>query len=128
MILTLGGCVGGLGLFLNSLVISKFWGINMQYQLVAQFPEKLINLNFLVEIENDLEGLLVSDEVDGHDVGSGDANIFIITNKPEDTFQNLKPYLIDKKLINFVKIAYRRTDEGKLIILYPDSLKEFRLT
>lgn len=76
----------------------------MQYQLVVQFPEKLIGLDHLCKIEDDLANISSDNKIDGHDIGSGEANIFILTNNPEYSFQNLKSYLVDKELLSFVKV------------------------
>ena len=97
----------------------------MQYQLVLQFPEKLIDFNRLVEIEEDLARILKSSEIDGHDIGSGEVNFFILTNEPKDEFKRLKQYLIDKELLHSLKAAYRRTDKEEYVVLCPDSLTKF---
>lgn len=99
----------------------------MQYQLVLQFPEKLINLDTLVKIEDEFIKILKDDEVDGHDVGSGEVNFFILTNNPENVFKSLRQYLTDKELLNCAKMAYRRTNEETYVILHPASLKEFNV-
>jgi len=99
----------------------------MQYQLILQFPEKLINLNDLVKIEDDFVKILKDGELDGHDIGSGEVNFFILTNRPDNAFKSLKPYLMSKELLNCVKSAYRRIDDEKFFILYPTSLKAFNV-
>lgn len=99
----------------------------MQYQLVLQFPEKLINFDSIVNIEDNFIKILKDGEVDGHDIGSGEVNFFILTNKPENAFKSLEKYLMDKELLNCVKSAYRRIDDENFVILYPPSLKEFNV-
>jgi hypothetical protein len=99
----------------------------MQYLLVLQFPEKLIDFNRLVEIEDDLAEMLKDSEIDGHDIGLGEVNFFILTNKPKDEFKRLKQYLIGKELFNSMKAAYRRTDGEEYVILCPDTLTKFKV-
>ena len=57
----------------------------MKYQLVLQFYASSIeDFDQLIEIEEMLESTLGNlHEVDGHDFGSGEMNIFIHTNDPE---------------------------------------------
>ena len=97
----------------------------MNYQLILQFPEKLFNFDYLVQIEEDLTQILKDDEFDGHDVGSGEINFIILTNKPDNAFKSLKQYLVDKELFNCVKAAYRTIDGETFTVLYPASLKKF---
>ena len=48
------------------------------YQLVLQFaPKALPDYDALVALERQLTGQLGESAVDGHDMGSGEANIFI---------------------------------------------------
>ncbi len=99
----------------------------MQYQLVLQFPAKLINLDSLVKIEDDFVEIIKDGEVDGHDIGSEEVNFFILTNEPDNVFKSLKQYLIEEELLNCLKAAYRPIDGEKFVILYPSSLKKFNV-
>jgi hypothetical protein len=66
----------------------------MRYQLVLQFAaDTLTDYDALVALENQLIGSLGHDAVDGHDMGSGEANVFIHTTDPQDTFRRLVPVL-----------------------------------
>ncbi len=62
----------------------------MQYQLVLQFPlAEDFDFDALIELETKLTFELGSvHDVDGHDIGSGEVNIFILTNNPDEAFKN----------------------------------------
>ncbi len=101
----------------------------MQYQLVIQFPELFFDdLDEIAELEDRLDASLLDAECDGHDIGSGEVNIFIHTNKPMETYEILKHILekehIDRKII---KIAYREIEKDHFICLFPEDLKDFKL-
>ena len=61
----------------------------MDYQLVLQFRgDSLADYDTMVALENELiDELGDSADVDAHDVGSGEVNIFIITTDPARTFR-----------------------------------------
>jgi hypothetical protein len=99
----------------------------MQYQLVLQLPENLISFDQLVKIENDITKIIKDDEVDGHDIGSGEINFFILTNNPDTAFNSLRQYLTTKRLWKHLKAAYRDINGKDYIILYPNTLKEFKV-
>ena len=56
----------------------------MKYQLVLQFNASSIeDFDAMVALEEDIERVLGENhEVDGHDYGSGEMNIFVHTNDP----------------------------------------------
>lgn len=99
----------------------------MQYQLVLQFPEELINFDKLIKTENDLICVLTEDKVDGHDIGSGEVNFFIHTDHPEKSFKKLEKYLVDNQLLVCAKVAFRQLDGTEYRVLYPESLKVFNI-
>jgi hypothetical protein len=72
-----------------------------RYQIVLQLPgDSLANLDALVALEDqlidELEGVA---QVDGHDIGSNEGNIFIVTGKPIDTFARIRPLLEGRNLL-----------------------------
>jgi len=77
--------------------LSRTFGrrIKMHYQLVLQFGgNTLSDYNEMVELEDLLiENLGKSAEVDGHDCGSGETNIFILTSDPARTFGKVRQTL-----------------------------------
>ena len=64
----------------------------MLYQLVVQIkPASSADLNRLVNWEEALiERLATSAEVDGHDLGAGEFNIFLFTDDPSGTFRSIQ--------------------------------------
>lgn len=92
----------------------------MQYQLVLQFPaDTLADYDALVVLEQHLIATLGEAAVDGHDMGAGEANIFIATSNPQETFARLLPRLESCGRIAALTAAYRRTDDDRYHILWP---------
>jgi hypothetical protein len=100
----------------------------VKYQLVLQFQaESVQEFDELVVLEDLLvEKLPLGSEVDGHDLGSGEFNIFILTDQPEQTFhaaeQTIQLYHPPQKM----KAAYREFGQ-KFVILWPPTLREFKI-
>jgi len=102
----------------------------MKYQLVIQFSQELEGgFDRLINIEDELDkNLSINAEVDGHDFGSGQMNIFILTDEPLETFEQIKKILIrNNNLLNEAKMAYRDIQKNNFIILWPKDLKEFEV-
>ena len=81
----------------------------MRYQLVLQFTENLCgDLDCIIETEHRLIERLVHAEVDGHEIGNGEVNIFILTNNPVETFESVKN-ILESSGVDFenVKVAYK---------------------
>jgi hypothetical protein len=68
------------------------WYEEVKYQLVMQWPASSIaDYAALVAIENVLIADLSSQSVvDGHDAGVGEVNIFLFTDDPQRTFEEIK--------------------------------------
>lgn len=101
----------------------------MKYQLVLQFPAKsLDDYDVFVDLEEILRQK-ISDfgEIDGHDLGSGEMNIFIITNDPVKTFDHIKPIIVNHNFMSILKAAYRKLEGQEFKILWPVQLKQFRV-
>ena len=60
----------------------------MKYQLILQFPfSTLEDYDALVVLEESLSKHLANcADVDGHDAGSGEMNIFLLTDDPVQAF------------------------------------------
>ena len=102
----------------------------MDYLLVLQFRgDAVSHLDSIIAIEEQLiEKLGESVEVDGHDVGSGEINLFIFTSDPRATFEGAKSILEGAGFIESVTAAYRRVDGEEFTVIWPDgSAKEFRI-
>ena len=102
----------------------------MKYQLVIQFPEAMFGyLDWIIEMEDRLEDNLLNAELDGHDIGSGEVNIFIHTNHPQQTFELVKNILQrEEDVLENAKIAYRELCSEEYNCLWPEDLKAFEVT
>jgi hypothetical protein len=94
---------------------------SVMYQLVLQFrTDQSFEFETLVAIEERLIQVLgASAEVDGHDVGSGEANVFIRTRSPGQTFEVIKPVLSELGLLERVNAAYRNVSEEDYAVIWP---------
>jgi hypothetical protein len=101
----------------------------MEYQLVIQISANSIDdFDDTVSFEDDLIELLEGEaDVDGHDFGSGQANIFIITEQPEANFQKIINKYGEKIEKEKMKIAYREMGEDHFGVLYPNSTSDFSI-
>lgn len=94
----------------------------MRYQLVLQFAAGTISdYDALIAIEHQLIDTLGDNMVDGRDMGSGKANIFILTSDPQRTFRQLAPLLVRTGRMPAVTAAYRRTGEDCYHVLWPEN-------
>src|SRR5579863_10201843 len=71
---------------------SKTAEVQMRYQRVVQIkPASADDFHQLVKWEDALaEQFATSAEVDGHDLGAGEFNIFFFTDDPSDTFRRIQ--------------------------------------
>lgn len=100
--------------------------MSKQYQLVIQWDERIGDFELLIDIEDVLiDSLSPCHDVDGHDMGSGEMNIFIITADPVLAFNEIKDNLAGKLSLEDVRVAYRDLEEETFIVLWPLGLKEF---
>jgi hypothetical protein len=92
----------------------------MDYQLVLQCKsDSLADHDLMLALENDLiETLSDIAEIDGHDVGSGETNIFIITSAPILTFERTKSLLGRAGLLDVVSAAYRPAAGKAFVVLH----------
>ncbi len=99
----------------------------MKYQLILQWPALSVkDYDSMVSIEDSLIERLPSDsEVDGHDGGSGQVNIFIQTDNPAKTFEDVENIIIDRDSWSNMRIAYRDFDGSEYTILWPKNLRTF---
>ena len=115
---------------MGALPLSAVLDPHMDYQLVLQFRgDSLADYDAMVALENELIAELGhSAEVDGHDVGSGETNIFIITADPVRTFRESKVVLERKRCLGAVTAAYRAVDGEAYTVVWPEwPSKEFRV-
>lgn len=101
----------------------------MKYQLVLQWPATTIkDYDAMIEVEDTLiERLSEVNDVDGHDAGSGEVNIFIRTDDPKRAFNEVKAILGSCDFWVDARVAYREVSGGEYTILWPKDLTEFKV-
>ena len=103
----------------------------MKYQLVLQFRgDSLEDFNEMIALEDQLsEALGDSADVDGHDMGSGERNIFIFTSDPMRTFSQAKLVLERAENLQSVTAAYRPVKGDHFTVIWPEgSNTKFTIT
>jgi hypothetical protein len=103
----------------------------VKYQLVLQFPANSIaDYDEMIALEDQLTEVLGSSaEVDGHDCGLGEMNIFIHTNEPEKTFNRIRDVVAKREFFPNLVAAYRELSGEEYTILWPIGFdKPFRIT
>lgn len=101
----------------------------MDYQLVLQFSGKSVeDFDRLIEMEDRLEEHLEpNSEVDGHDFGSEEMNIFIYSSDPKECFERAKDILSGMTDISKMKAAYRHIESEEFTCLWPKGLNNFEV-
>ena len=97
----------------------------MKYQLVLQFQaESVQEFDELVVLEELLvENLPLHSQVDGHDFGSGEFNIFILTDQPKESFHAAEKTIQHYRPPQTLKVAYREVGQNNFVILWPPNLR-----
>ena len=95
----------------------------MDYQLVLQFRgNDCLDFDAMVSLEEEIQQIVESiSEVDGHDMGSGEINIFILTADPVATFERVKPLLSAASLLDKASAAYRELRSDDFTVLWSTS-------
>ena len=106
------------------------------YQLVVQFPRAGADskrFDELIELEEQIDVALAAQtiaELDGHDAGSGEFNLFIFCNAPRAVFDDIRPLIERVAPPADFRTAYRSLDdddEGTYHVLWPPDLAAFDL-
>jgi hypothetical protein len=98
----------------------------MKYQLVLQFAaDSTEDFDRLIALEDRLIEELDVATVDGHDFGSGEFNIFVLTDDPATVFGKAHGIVTSQGVPNALRSAYREMDGEDYVILWPSSLTEF---
>jgi hypothetical protein len=103
-----------------------------RYQLVIQFKmddDDDALRDEVLALEDDLierldPGLV---DVDGHDAGSGEMNLFLFTHEPAAAFAQIKPIMVARSLLDRSTAAYRPTDGEDFVPIWPEGLREFEV-
>ena len=101
----------------------------MNYQLVLQIPASSItDFDRLIMLEEAIiDGLGSTGDVDGHDAGSGEMNIFVLTDDPKLAFDRIKTIPdVGDHLLN-MKVAFREVGKHEFTIIHPHDLKSFAI-
>jgi len=101
----------------------------MKFQLVLQFSTaEMEQLDELMALEEDLiQNLPSTSEVDGHDFGSGELNIFIVTDQPREAFDAARSVIQRGSFMDQLRAAYRQQGKEEYVILWPEHLEQFRV-
>lgn len=95
----------------------------MQYQLVLQFRgDSFDEYEAMIALEDELvDELSKNAVVDGHDMGCGEVNIFILTSNPISTFEESKAVLNRRQLLNGAEMtaAFRPILGDDFTVLWP---------
>ncbi len=100
----------------------------MKTQLVLQFKagEDVDSFDRLIRFEEELMAILgKTAEVDGHDSGSGEMNIFILTEDPIATLTLVQQTNESVRPREEMKAAYRLLDRDDYVCLWPPELRHF---
>lgn len=82
----------------------------------------------MIEIEDALlANLSAENDLDGHDAGSGEVNIFIRTDDPKRAFNEVEAAFGTRDLWIDARVAYREVVGSEYTILWPKDLTEFRV-
>jgi hypothetical protein len=102
----------------------------VRFQLVLQFPATAAQeCDVLVALEEELmRSLPPIAEVDGHDFGMGEFNIFILTDQPREAFHSAHALIHQRQPQRQLRAAYREVDEDRYVILSPPNLGEFTVS
>jgi hypothetical protein len=73
----------------------------------------------LVGLEARLESVLSSDEIDGHDLGSNEANIFVLTEHPATALEVCIPVITAAGLLAKFSAGYRSLDQDEYARVWP---------
>ena len=89
----------------------------MRYELVLQFQgDAFADFGQMIEVEKRLtKALGHSAIVDGHCVGSSGAEVFILTDHPEDTFRQIGFALEGVESLGAVTAAFHEVEEVDLL-------------
>src|SRR5262245_4887666 len=101
----------------------------MKYQLILQLPASSIeDYDEMIELEEVIIGDLANlGCVDGHDAGSGEMNIFILTDFPKAAFDRIRQLPAMRDVLPELKVAYREIGKDDFTILHPPGLTRFAI-
>jgi hypothetical protein len=98
-------------------------------QLVLQLPANSVkDYDTLIDLENAIAaGLGNLGEIDGHDSGVGEMNIFVHTDNSKLAFEQIKSLIGTKDFMPDLKAAFRDIGKDDFTILFPAGLAHFSI-
>jgi len=103
---------------------------DFKFQLVFQWPSDASVQDFdkLIVIEKIVRAN-ISDlgVVDGHDIGAGEMNIFVWTDKPMEAFEKIMPSLTGSYDLSQMTVGYRDFEDDDYTPIFPPGLSEFSI-
>jgi len=101
----------------------------MRYQLVLQMPGVTVeDFDRLIAIEEAVqESVGDLGDVDGHDMGAGEMNIFVLTDSPSECFQRMAASPEVRAVLTDLKAAYRDIDGADYTAIYPHAGIAFKV-
>jgi hypothetical protein len=98
--------------------------------LVLQWPSSsasaVNDFDLLISLEDAIEESLGNlGIVDGHDIGSGEMNIFIFAQDPVLAFERVKSIPTISRHLSNLKAGYREVGKDEFQPLYPEGLDRF---
>src|SRR5579859_880907 len=97
----------------------------MGYQLVLQWPTSFLRgYDLLIALEDAvIAGIGDLVTVDGHDMGSGEMNIFVFTYQPDRAFERIKSISKAARNLRKLRAGYRKLDGDEYTPNYPEARK-----
>jgi hypothetical protein len=89
------------------------------------------DFDHLIAFENLLESRLPRRlaRVDGHDIGSGEMNIFVFTDKPQKALEECRSLIRSARIAERLSAAFRERDGEEYTRLWPvESTEPFKVT
>jgi hypothetical protein len=98
-----------------------------EYQLVFQLRgSSQLDFEEMLGLERELRSEIGDlGEVDGHDIGQGEMNIFVLTTSPIRCFDSVRSLPGVARAMPRLKVAYRRLDSEDYEVLHPPGLYRF---
>lgn len=101
-----------------------------EYQLVFQLRgSSQLDFEEMLGLETELRSEIGDlGEVDGHDMGQGEMNIFVLTSFPIRCFEHVRSLRGVAHAMPRLKVAYRRLDSDDYEVLHPPGLYRFTVS
>ena len=93
----------------------------MQYQLVFRFRKSSLERPDDIQLLEHVlaESLGDAVQLDGHDIGPREVNLFLMTPDPVAAFRRSKPALEQLALLEKVTVAYRVEGGARFTVVWP---------